>query len=519
MTGRACYLSRTDRGGRVVEARLVGYRTDESWSDGEHTAPEAATLAAAWVAQRLSQSDAADTLRLLCVDVDGAACSWITAPSAEPSVVAAAVQGAEGPLSFASRSEASIQALALPAPRTRRRLTLGRKPAPVPLPVGERLAVLNLPDAAARLFIDELDERGVGVDSVLSLWHAIALAWDPGGPAADGSQGPRTDRVVATAPTAAALVLIDRHGRLCWVWSRGGELLTAGSMRMVVEGADSEHSVRIDAQAIARLTTDWLSWSAQLGVAPTRILMIAPPPADEAGASLGPAAIGEALARAWPGAAADLVLHDDPIGATLSRLTDLRAPARTDPRGALVALTHRPSRAHRALLHAAALGLAAAAIALAALSWQTFRSAATTRANTDALDVAMRKDIDAVIPGAQVSPHPEQELEAELDKLRTAHSAPSNLKPAEPILEELDNVSLVLSGIPGVEAEEYNILDSAISIRLSVPDTRTAEDVLQGLREINSHCQWKGQFPAGTGAGGARLVYLLTGAWTHGGQP
>jgi hypothetical protein len=48
-----------------------------------------------------------------------------------------------------------------------------------------------------------------------------------------------------------------------------------------------------------------------------------------------------------------------------------------------------------------------------------------------------------------------------------------------------------------------------------VPDTRTGEDVLQGLREINSNCEWKGEFPAGTGGGGARLVYLLTGSWNH----
>lgn len=513
MSGRACYLARGDRGGRVVEARLVGHRTDETWSDGEHPPEQAASLAAAWVAQRLSQSDTADSLRLLCVDVDGGVCAWVTAPSAEPSVVAAAVQSAEGPLAGPTRSEASVQALA----RARPNGTLPRskrKDKPAAPAAGERLAVIQLPDAAVRLFIDELDERGVGVESVVSLWHAIAQAWDPGGPAGGGSHTAASERVVATAATATAIILIDTVGRLSWVWSRAGELLTGGSMRMVVEGSEGSRGVRVDAAAISRLAADWLAWAAQLGSAPTRILVLAPP-GEPAPGSLSPAEIGQALARAWPGAAADLVVDKDPIGATLARLTELRTPTRGDPRGSLVALTHRPSRAHRSLTRAAALGLGAGALALGALAWQTFSSASITRANAYAIETSVRESITKIVPEAGDSPAPELELQTALDKARSAHEAPSNFKPAEPILEELDTVSLVLSGIPGVQAEDYVFMDSSVSIRLSVPDTRTGEDVLLGLREINSHCEWRGDFTTGTGGGGGRLVYLLTGSWTH----
>ena len=52
----------------------------------------------------------------------------------------------------------------------------------------EGLAVLAAPDAPARLFLDQIDALGVRVERVITFWHALAEAWDPGakGSAAQG---------------------------------------------------------------------------------------------------------------------------------------------------------------------------------------------------------------------------------------------------------------------------------------------------------------------------------------------
>jgi hypothetical protein len=521
VTAPTCYLGRSDRGGRVVQARLVGARTDESWSNGEHLPAEAAALAAEWVADRMRQGGERDALGVLCIDVDGGACGWLTAPSTDPAVLAAAAQagslpgeggGASGPLAGMNPTEASLQALVVH--EEPRRVPFARRIAAASrLPEGDRLAVLALPDVAARLFIDELDDRGVGVERVVSLWHALALAWDPGAPQGDGG-GAREDRVVGASAPVSAVILYDRSGRLIWSWSRAGELLTGGTMRLVVEGAEASRAVQIAKADVSRLTADWLGWSVQLGTAPSRIVVLGPRTDDGAGI-LGPGALGEALIRAWPGATTDLVSLDDPIGATLARLSAQSGGPETDPRASLVRLTHRPSHAHRSLLRAVGLAVGAGAVALTAVAWKAWESAATIRRRAEEMRVSTRLEIAKEVSIPADSPFPEKDLEGEVAKLRAAREAPKDVQPVKPILDELDTLSFVLSGIEGVEVEEYTMLDSAVSIRLSVPDTHAGEAIIQSLKEIGgSRCEWKGQFAPASGA--TRLVYTLTGAWLPG---
>lgn len=527
MSVRACYLSRSDRGGRLTEVRLVGERTDETWRETSSEPHDAAERSAAWVADRLARgAEGGAGLRVVCVDVDGAACAWLTAPSGDPQVVAALVaQGGSSwtagdgatPGQFASvtATDASIQALAVePASTWRSRVKGLTRRGKDTRPAGERLAVLSVPDVPARLFLDALDDRGAVPDRVLSMWHALALAWDPGGPGASHAAS-NGDRVVATTTPATAVVLIDREaGRLVWCWSRAGEVLAGGSMRLAVDRAGETASPRLGEPDVGRLTADWLAWASQLGAAPSRIIAIGPRMSEEGG-GLGPGELGEALGRAWPGAMVNFAVHEDPVGMTLHRLLGLPG-IESGPRTSLMSLTNRPSRAHRALIRAGALAMAAAALGLGAVAWKSWTSANEARAMASALADETRAEIVKVVPRAEMSQFPDRDLASEVTKLRTARETPRELESdaAKPILEELDTLSFVLASFAGVEAEDYQLRPDSVIVTLKVPDTHTGEAVLQSMREIGgSLCEWKGE-PKQVGD---RLALTLTGAWKIGG--
>lgn len=422
MRGFVCYLEREATGLAIRRVRLVGPEMDQTWTSP--AAPERATpapaegaessrlvadarTAARWVADELED---VRQLAAVVADADGGRCWWLTAPSAETRVVAAALQqslargdggstGAEvgGMLEGAGdpASGVSVQALAIaearPAPsivsRLRHAPAAANGAAPRP-----RLAVVTLPDAPVRVFLDELDTLRVEAAQVLSLWHAMGVAWEPGRPARRDEGGEDSDRVVSTQSPASAIVMVDPGGRLVWSWSRDGELLAAGSMRIrQVPPLDRQHAapppgdtafgpvlsppetgapplleqelaarrvadtaspvpVALDEgptldcgkAEIGRLVMDWLAWSAQLGASPERIVCVGPldsvsaAGAGGAGAggtgSGGSVSIAEALGLAWPGAVVDAAVLADPIGAMLTKLRQALEPPRKGAR-------------------------------------------------------------------------------------------------------------------------------------------------------------------------------------------
>lgn len=549
MTGRICYITRSDRGGRLVRVRLVGERSDESFSPiagraGDLAAPGAEVEAAAdWIADRLSQGSGEASLRLLCVDLDGAVCSWLTAPSAEPDVVAAALVqredagawgGEEGGVSRStaltpavSAAEASVQALA-ERPNGSGRGLLARRETRSETAVGRRLAVLAVPDVLARLLIDALDERGIEVGGAVTLWHALSLAWD-----APGAAGVRAERVVATNAPVTATTLIDPAGRLVWSWSREGELLAGGTLRLTVdhpapaerrEGAlaravedEPAGLPRLGQPEVARLTTDWLAWSAQLGVAPTRIRCIGPEVEAE-GENFGPAELGSALGAAWAGATVDLATDDDPVGTTLAKLARgdgaPHDPAE-DARAGLVSLSRRPGRAHRSLYRWAAAAVLAGATALGVVAWKAWEAADEATSRAEALRAQTDGMIAEAVPRLANDLMRRKKFEDELRALRQRKTSAQGVRPAKPILEELETVSYVLAG-SGAHITEMSLRDSSVHITVTVPDIRTGEVLRESLNSIGgSHVTWKGDFPGGgRGPAGERLTFTLDGAWT-----
>ncbi len=520
MTARVCYLSRTDRGARIAAARLVGGPLDARWegAHGENGTADPlgeARAAAAWVGDRLTQGDGErGRLRFVCLDPDGSICSWLTAPSADSSVVAAAMtqdsaadgQGEAGagggaPWADMTPGEATLQALASPPERRAK-----------PSAAGHRLAAVAVPDVAARLFLDALDERGVSADGVVSIWHGLAAAWDPGGPASQGSTGGaslREDRVVATATPPSAIIAFDPAGRLIWAWSRAGELLACGAFFLSGQATADGHA-RVSTDDVGRLTTDWLAWAAQLGVAPSRIVCIGP---GEGESGLSASQIGEAIGRAWPGATIDFAVHDDPIGATLHRLSEVPVDAsRTseDPRAGLVPLARRPSRAHRAMLQAVGATLLLGAAGFAGFAWRAFSAAGEIRADAAAKAEDRRTLIASALPQAANDPWPDKLLNEELARLRAAQDAGKELDPAKPILQELEVISMVLT--EEMRPESISLHNSIASMTVVVPNLQTGSDLLDGLSAIDgSSVDWNTDQSQPTSDG--KLRFHFNGIW------
>lgn len=496
MSVHVCYISRSDRGGRLTGVRLSSGHAENVWEAPRLLdAPSVIDQAAAWIKERLGGSR---RLGALCVDVDGGVCSWVSADEPDPQLVRAIIEGA-GPADAAGEldgemggvrrfpdlpGETTIEPLGEPKPGEARRQA---EPS-----TGTRLATLSLPDVPARLLLDRLDALGVRVDRVVTLWHALAGCWDPD---ASDPGGRRADRVVATSEGPAAVVAIDADsGRLAWSWSADGALLAAGSMRLahrhlagpehdeptrhgasVVNGGPSVHVTPSD---VGRLTGDWLSWSAQLGIRPGRIVVVGEPAGGNGTLDLG--GLGTALAKRWD-VPIDLIGGHDAIGATLARLTT--APAQDGPRRQVAALTDRPGRAHRSMFRWSAAALFGLAVAIGAAAFQILDVSGANDERVDALRQQRFDVLNAFDPTLAVDPFPTMTLRSAREMEEQASRRPA-LDEQLPVLAELETVALVV-GHPGVELREITIGSVSSTVTARVPDLKSAEDLERSLKEIS----------------------------------
>jgi hypothetical protein len=546
---RICYVRQSDRGARLVGIRLVGEMLDRGWAPHKPLAPQheqdentdplpAIRAAAEWIRTLLAAGGSEpDRLPILCLDPDGMACSWVTAPGGNPALIAAVARsgpaGPEGlefesaapptPLSYFAPSplESTIEPVRLPDPAVGRSDRAAR-PAP------QRVAVIGAADAAARVLIDELDRLGVECGAVITLWHALAAAWDRG-PAAPSAN------VVAESSPVVATVLIDAQGRLVWAWSRSRALLAGGMFRVTLasppEGSDEPPRPAPDPADAARLAAEWLSWSVQFGIAPVRVLVLMCRDADD---SQTGAEFGASLARAWGGATVDLIGQEDPILATLQRL---RAPAADDPLAAppaatalapappssigatrVASLTRRPSRTHRRLYRAAAAAIAAAAIFLAVVAWRFNALAAQKRDLADSLVRLARQDAQEVGGQALALARTDElleELRGIIRARRQQLEPPDIASPTMPVFEEVATLALVL-GNDRVELQELTVDQTVVSVVIQTQDVGRAERVLAALRSIaGSHVDaWRDTY-AEVGTGESRKVRAtFNGVWS-----
>lgn len=503
MSSRVAYLERTERGVVTRRVRLVGQRSDELFelpaSGSDHLDMSAAAL---WLSEHLPKDSPRDrALDLLCLDADGLTCAWVNTPSADPSVVRAmalagsAVEGGEGGASllgiYASNPlESALQPLGDDA-TSRRTSTKAREVASV----RRRMGVLAGSDIAGRLLVDALDARGLGVGAACSLWHAMARAWDP-------ASGTSPSDAASTITTGVVIIEPGPSPRLHWVWSRHGELLAGGASRVAPGNAGSPKLHDSDA---ARLASDWLAWAAQLGLSPSRVIVVIPEPDPEGDTS---ADFGAAIQRAWPGAAVDLAVDPDPIGATLSRCAaaiDHTREAGSDPTesiatrgtGGLPSLSSRPGRQHRRLHFWAAGAIAALAAALGVAAYRIGNHAADLTGQANALDKSWRDELatlklpTAPIPGLELD-----YLNTEISKREKELAPPEAGEATMPMREELETISLVV-GIQDVELVELS-LSPTIGARVvvTVADLARAEELYDALTRVGGSAlgAWTRQF-------------------------
>ncbi len=505
MSRRVCYLARAQGGERLCEVRLVGEGSEDShaldgnWSDAS-AARAQVQVAAEWIAQRLLQGEGARAgLRMICVDVEGARCSWLSAPGVEESVVAGALSMSDawgeggssaslsnGPWAPPAGDEASIQSLAAPAPPQARTKD----------PLALRLAVLSVPDVSARLLVDDLDDRGISADRVVSLWHAAAMAWDPAAPGAPGQRHAGDDRVVDSGAPATAVVLVDPKGRLVWSWSRGADLLAAGSMRLH-RTEDESASVGVTRANLSRLAAEWLGWSAQLGAAPARVVVVTP--RTHEGDGLTPAELGQALGELWPGASVDLAVHEDPVLATLVRLARMDAPpaqGASDRRQSLVTLSGRPGRAHRSMYRWASGAILAGALAMGVVAWRSWSSAGAARERLETLRTTVADRVLPLLPandavGRELARSQPAESLRTLVERRRQELSPKDLDVAMPIMQELSTLTTVL-GTDIVEIKDLQLTPLNCILELRVPDLATADLVFDSIGKVEgTHCDWQ----------------------------
>ncbi len=496
MGGRICYMTRDDRGAVVRALRLVGERTSDSWTAPSTDPRRAIGSGAQWLRDRLvalsaSNGRSARVLDRVCLDVDGAACSWVNASGTDRRLVRALIEGAAGSGGMDTDEGG-------PGARTRFP-DLPDETGYEPLaprgddaaPASPRVGVMATPDIPARLLLDELDALGVRVGGVMSVWQALAAAWDAGD---GGGGGVRADRVVADERPLCAVVAVDPDGpRAVWVWSDNGRPVAAGSVRLLRAredaGGEDEHGRIIDEAAttlceqdVSRLGLEWLSWSAQLGRTPARAVLVGPfGRVDESVAGvLDAGGAARALTAVWPGASVDVIEEPDPIGRTLGILAE-----RGEAQGAgeLGELGARPGRAHRSMYVWLAGALALGGIAAGALGYRYWSAADALREQRGAI-LDNRNDILREV-GLEQDKWRQAMLELETIHGVLYGEQNTRTEPIMPVMSAFERLTFVLSN-PEWDLVSISVGSTAVSMRVTVPDVVTAEQLEQGVLSITT---------------------------------
>ncbi len=499
MTHAAVYLRTLDRGAVLETLRFFCGERDELWiapspasslrSDDDAPLPDLETPAATWIRERLAQDRRTkDRLSCLVIDGNGSMFAWTDVP--EGIDAAAAVRSIERVGGLAddptgSESEPVSPLAAAPEFELPGALTLEAFSAADERTSHRRIGVSATPDLATKLLLDKLDAMGVETTRVLTIWQAMALAWDSASsstssPAAD----PESQAIIDAdrpAPTTATVVVDAPGRRLLWTWSRAGTPLASGCALLARDGS-------VPAHVISRISTEWLGWASQLGASPARIKVIQPAPepqrdhADPSGkAAPRPAAM---LAQRWPDCTTDAIELDDPVLATIARASD-RVEGSVDPLNnaqTMASLSSRPGRLDRSARTWIGAAMLAAALGLGAASWQLLQGAQEAdRLSGEARQLWREKAINlddrSMEPGVL---DPILFLEDEL-AARRREIAPVARR--RPVMRELESVALVI-GFDGVRLDELTFNQVTAVVKVRVDSTQDYEDLQLALSGI-----------------------------------
>ncbi len=507
----------------IKRVRLVGQTASQAFPAEEAPSGVDPREAARWIRESLANLRDAGSVAMLCLDTDGSTCAWLSSPSEDPTIVnvlaragGGAAAGDDAPRGHAAfefyaptSGESSIEALVTPQLRGSATLATLRRPGAPGVETPRRLAVLAAADVPARLLIDALDDEQVPVDATGSFWHVMAMAWDPGAKAAAAVTEGSGPIQAQTVPGTVATVVIEPRGRLVWCWSRAGELLVGGSMRLRVGvpatteegGVEPRPAAMFGADEVHRLATEWLSWSVQTGCSPSHVTCIM-----TAGDPEMVSEFGRALGRHWPQTTVDAVMVDDPVATTLSRVaerlesTPRDAAAALSPRRAMVGLSTRQGRAHRRMYLWKSLAIAGGALLAVTLAAKLRSAAAAARDEASSIQAASAALVKEHFPDARPGPGYSllQATTDEVARLRNLAEPPKRAEPPMPLLEELATISMV-TGDPNYSLENIDLESSSSAVlRLGViaNSLSDAEAMTEALNAIAGSAVLRWEEPA-----------------------
>lgn len=483
---------------------MVGAHADDHWDASSGGTPDAVleTIddAAVWIRQRLkSGGGSPKTLPILCLDTDGAICTWTKPEESSAEMISAAIDqmemGSDDELEGAYHSSIGERFPNLPLEVNYESLSDEKTSD------GSRKAVVATPDVPARLLIDQLDSMGTRIERVENIWSLIARCWDPGSPSRSSVRD--SQRVISEETPVAASVVVDPHrARLLWTWSKDGELLAAGSMR-IGHNADG---LTLQQSDLSRLCADWIGWASQIGVAPLRVVVVLPDEQD----GLDRSEISSAFSKHWPGATMDLVHEADPI------LKTLRTSLELDDHSASsvgTVLTNRPGRSHRSMYRWAAAALLVASVAIGWTGWTLYSRGSETEDRAKSVRSTMVEQIMTLQPPINDLRLPTAELQARLNLL-VAKTGPVQIAPTKPVLEELETISYVL-GMSGIEIDNLQISQTLVKVKIRTENLSLAEQINEALRSIKgSHIQWRAT--PDLNRRGDQIEATFTGVWNTG---
>ena len=466
--------------------RLLTPEGDEVWTapaveNIDHPPPlrEVAAAAAGWVAERLPGR----TLDLLCVDVDESRCSWISTPTREPAVVAAAVRQRRAEWGDGDADAEMVQPLVGPAGSTSAlaQLPLLRYMAPKPTEdTGDAsAAVIETPDAAVKLWLDALDRNGVRVRDAASWWHVLA-------------------RETEDIEGIAAAVVQDRPDRIVWCWAERGALIACGSCGVPGPPADgSEDSGDGASAAVGRLVLDWLTWASQLGISPARATVLAP--------KTGP--IEDALTRAWPAMTCSGRDERDAAGVLLS--ADRAAPAEADALRSTPVLVQRPGRPHRRVYRLGAAAVALAALGVAGLAVKNQRAASRFSSGASALVRDGQQLVAGIAPGLETSADLYGALQSHFVQIRRDNPPLPDPPTPREIYAELDRLLRAVEPHEGVQVKRIDINDRTSSAQFGIGSYADGEALMESLRRQTDPLEWTERITGNP----PNLTSRLTGVW------
>lgn len=502
---------------------LITDSSSETWSAPSlPESPDALVLrsrideASKWAS---SQPAVKRKIGAVVLDISDATCRWVQSPSAAAPVVAATLRtqteewssrlplGGVEPIIDELPRERSFEFI-----RSRLESRSARKPGDTraaeptntgATEAGARMAVLIMPDALVRLWLDRMDRSGVNIDSVLSLWHALALSWGD-----EQASGVR------------AVVMVEGEGRVVWAWADGTRLIVGGSLQLErpeTGDASPPHHHRAEAAA-QRISLDWVTWSAQLGVAPDEVLVIA-----EASDPLAEQLVGS-LSDRWDGIPSRQTRSDHPLRETVARAAAaIRSVPRTErgPRRWMSRLSTRPTRATRRRYLAGSLALGLLAVAIVGLGYRLSEESTDRRSQAAEIRSETLANIEQSVPDF----NPTQNIAIQLrERITELENAPQFVDPPapKPIYEEmLTFLEFLETEYPDAEIRNLRLSQGGTvpnEFEVDMPSVSDRVELIADLPNLNTRIRWEPRTTRTNRPSTSTLLSLI-GTWVEEAAP